>query len=161
MLLKTACLRIRKRNGEQEFSEGLHDAEAWKIIFEGQLYESEVGQIRCVRTWRLMERAQHSLVEKQNEQSHKDIKPNRFTATWFPTPSRAVKPMQALSGYLHQLCVFLREVGETGHSPRDSFPLRNSSKCIRYWNEVQEATALEWKLQYTPGFDSYFPMIPW
>ena len=63
------------------------------------------GSDRSVRTWCLTERAQHSLVEKQNEQSHEDIKASNFTAIWFPAPSRAVKLMQVLSGYLHRLHV--------------------------------------------------------
>lgn len=50
MLSKTACLRIMKGNREQEeeqeLSVALHDAVTWKIMSEGWLYESEVGQIR-------------------------------------------------------------------------------------------------------------------
>lgn len=46
MLSKTACLRIKKGNREQELSEGLHDAVARKIILEEWFYKSEVSQIR-------------------------------------------------------------------------------------------------------------------
>lgn len=46
MLSKTACLRIKKGNREQELSEGLHDAAARKIILEEWFYKSEVSQIR-------------------------------------------------------------------------------------------------------------------
>lgn len=44
---------------------------------------------KSVRTWCSAERTQCSLVERQNEQSRKDIKTSCFIAIWFPALSRA------------------------------------------------------------------------